>query len=156
MSEEDTCEPSMIGFRLFWILVACWLFSRESNFIRFRLIYDRKFESFLGVKLSAEETVCVIVKHFYIDFQLTMGLSRKCSDFIILCKKGLKPTARKNIWKAHTFPPNDKNNWQGQKCMLKTVIFKVSCFQTFFQNFLRRKIIKIMHWGVDFIRWNFG
>lgn len=26
--------------------------------------------------------------------------------------------------KAHTFPPNDKNNWQGQKCMLKTVIFK--------------------------------
>ena len=51
--------------------------------------------------------------------------------------KSLKTTAKKNIWKAHTFPPSDKNNWQGQKCMLKTVIFKVSCFQTFF----RRKII---------------
>ena len=46
-------------------------------------IPNQKFESFLGVKLSVEEIVCVIVKHFYTDFQLIMDLSRKCSDFII-------------------------------------------------------------------------
>ena len=57
--------------------------------------------------------------------------------------KSLKTTAKKNIWKAHTFPPSDKNNWQGQKCMLKTVIFKVSCFQTFFQIFSPAK----NHWN---------
>ena len=52
--------------------------------------------------------------------------------------KTLKTTARKNIWKAHTFPPSEKNNWQGQKCMLKTVIFKVSCSQTFLHNCLNK------------------
>ena len=135
MSEEDTCEPSMIGFRLFWILVACRFFSRESNFIRFRLIYDRKFESFLGVKLSAEETVCVIVKHFYIDFQLIMDLSRKCSDFIILFKKDWKQPPKRTFERLIHFHPTTKIIGKVKNACLKLSYSRSVAFKLFSKFF---------------------
>ena len=120
---------------------------------------------FLGVKLSDEETICDIVRHFYTDFQLILALSRKFSSsgnsetFLskiprILWWKTLKTTTWWKFWKAHTFPPSDKNNWQGQKCMLKTVIFKVSWFETFFPKFFAGSKLfpKTFRHNVDFIR----
>ena len=63
-------------------------------------IPNQKFESFLGVKLSVGEIVCVIVKHFYTDFQLIMDLSRKCSYFIIFCSKNSQNNHQKEHLKG--------------------------------------------------------
>ena len=129
------------------------IFFRKSIIFQKRVNFDRIFFKFLDVKLSGEETVCVIVRHFYTDFQLILDLSRKFSSSgyfqtfsskiprifadkwlasDIYDRKFWKRPWKWKFWKAHTFPPSDKNNWQGQKCMLKTVIFKVSCSETFF------------------------